>query len=49
MKTMLAHILLNYDVKFADGRRPDDMRIAMAKLPAKGGKVMFRKRRVDAA
>ena len=42
---MLAHILLNYDVKMADGGgRPDDMWFGRSALPNTKADMLFRKR-----
>ncbi|KAF5372604.1 hypothetical protein D9758_005229 [Tetrapyrgos nigripes] len=47
LKTMLAHCLLNYDFKFADGRTepPPPTWIAMSIIPDQQAEVMFRARR----
>ena len=45
LKAMLAHILLNYDVKMANGGgRPENMRIGQSSLPNTKAEVLFRKR-----
>ncbi|KAJ7499254.1 cytochrome P450 [Mycena latifolia] len=45
LKAMLAHLVLNYDVKFVDnGPRPQNQYMASACLPDSSAKVMFRKR-----
>ena len=42
---MLAHILLNYDVKMADGGgRPENVWIGLSSLPDTKAEVLFRKR-----
>lgn len=42
---MLAHILLNYDVKMADdGGRPANVWIGLSSLPNTEAEVLFRKR-----
>ncbi|KAI0638659.1 cytochrome P450 [Trametes polyzona] len=46
LKTMLAYLVLNYDVCFAEpGRRPPNFRFGAANLPAQNAEVLFRKRR----
>ncbi|KAH9939336.1 cytochrome P450 [Epithele typhae] len=46
IKTMMAYLVLHYDVKFADeGKRPDNIRFGHADLPSHSAKVLFRKRR----
>jgi len=45
LKAMLAHILLNYDVKMADGGgRPENVWIGVSSLPDTEAEVLFRKR-----
>jgi hypothetical protein len=47
LKTILGHILLNYDVQLeegAEGMRPKDMWLGSNCLPNSKAKVMFRKR-----
>ncbi|KZS89011.1 cytochrome P450 [Sistotremastrum niveocremeum HHB9708] len=44
MKTMLAYILLHYDVKLADGKLPDARYIGISTLPDPYAKVYFRRR-----
>ena len=45
LKAMLAHILLNYDVKMADGGgRPENVWIGVSSLPNTGAEMLFRKR-----
>uniref|UniRef100_A0A0W0EXE4 Cytochrome P450 n=1 Tax=Moniliophthora roreri TaxID=221103 RepID=A0A0W0EXE4_MONRR len=47
LKAMLAHVLINYDVKFKDGAGfPPSVCIAGTISPNRGAKVMFRKRAV---
>lgn len=47
LKAMLAHLVVNYDVKFVnDGPRPANQYMASACLPDSSAKVMFRKRQV---
>ena len=42
---MLAHILLNYDVKLANGGgRPANVRLGRATLPDPKAELLFRKR-----
>ncbi|KAI0371432.1 cytochrome P450 [Pilatotrama ljubarskyi] len=46
LKTMLAYLVLNYDVKFAEeGKRPANFRFGPADLPAHNAEVLFRKRK----
>ncbi|TFK79819.1 cytochrome P450 [Polyporus arcularius HHB13444] len=48
IKTMMAYLLLNYDMKFAEeGKRPANIRFGPANLPSTSAKVLFRKRRRD--
>ena len=43
---MMAHLVLNYDVKFAEeGKRPANIRFGPADLPSHSAQVLFRKRR----
>lgn len=45
LKLMLAHIVMNYDVKLEkEGERPKDMWFMDACLPNRNAEVMFRKR-----
>ncbi|KAI0684429.1 cytochrome P450 [Earliella scabrosa] len=45
LKTMMAFLVLNYDVRFAEeGKRPANIRFGPADLPSHNAKVMFRKR-----
>ena len=45
LKIMLAHIVLNYDMKMEnEGVRPPDVWLALSCIPNPRGKVMFRKR-----
>ncbi|KAJ7667675.1 cytochrome P450 [Mycena polygramma] len=45
LKAMLAHLVMNYDVKFVnDGPRPANQYLASACLPDSSAKIMFRKR-----
>ena len=47
LKTMMAHILMNYDVKLEqEGVRPPNMHLAHNRLPNRKAKVLFRKRAV---
>ncbi|EIW64803.1 cytochrome P450 [Trametes versicolor FP-101664 SS1] len=47
LKAMLAHIVLNYDVKLpGDGKRPENMYWGEGVLAAPAGEVLFRKRQV---
>ena len=49
IKTMMAYLLLNYDIKFAEeGRRPANIRFGPANLPSTSAKVLLRKRRLGA-
>ena len=46
LKTMLAHLVLHYDVRFAEeGKRPANVRFGPADLPSHTAKVLFRRRR----
>ncbi|KAJ3009335.1 hypothetical protein NUW54_g2814 [Trametes sanguinea] len=46
LKTMLAYLVLNYDVRFEEeGKRPANLRFGPADLPAPNATVLFRKRR----
>ena len=46
LKTMLAYILMNYDVKLAnDGGRPETLWLGRTALPNPTAEVLFRKRR----
>lgn len=48
LKTMMAFLVLNYDVRFAEeGKRPANIRFGPADLPSHNAKVMFRKRRQE--
>ncbi len=45
MKALLAYLIVNYDIKFADdGKRPSNLRVAFNVLPALDAQVMFRAR-----
>ena len=45
LKAMMAHIVMNYDVKFEDeGVRPPNMWFGINVVPDPTAKVMFRKR-----
>ncbi|KZT20329.1 cytochrome P450 [Neolentinus lepideus HHB14362 ss-1] len=44
LKTMMAHIVSSYDVKFADGMLPVNTYFATACVPDRKAKVLFRKR-----
>jgi cytochrome P450 len=44
LKTMLAHVLLNYDVKLADGKRPENIWYQAQSTPNPFANVLFRKR-----
>lgn len=45
LKCMLAHVLMNYDIKMAnDAGRPDNIRIGQEMLPDATAEVLFRKR-----
>ncbi|KAL0568280.1 hypothetical protein V5O48_013709 [Marasmius crinis-equi] len=48
LKALLAHIVLNYDVKFAsdNAKFPEPLCVATTFLPNNKGKVLFRKRRI---
>lgn len=46
IKAMLAHIVLNYDVKAeVEGVRPPNLGFGAQELPNRDAKVLFRKRR----
>ena len=46
LKTMMAHLVLHYDVKFAqEGQRPPNVRFGPADLPSHSAKVLFRRRK----
>ena len=50
LKTMMAYLVLNYDVKFAEeGKRPANIRFGPADLPSHSAQVLFRKRRPTVA
>jgi hypothetical protein len=45
LKTMLAHILINYDVKAeTEGVRPPDEWLGVSTFPNRQGKIFIRKR-----
>ncbi|KAH9929775.1 cytochrome P450 [Fomitopsis serialis] len=44
LKIMLANIVLKYDVKFQDGRRPENEWATMTNMPSQTAQVLFRKR-----
>jgi hypothetical protein len=45
LKAMLAHIVINYDVKSAtDGVRPPDNGFGIITMPNRNGKIWIRKR-----
>jgi hypothetical protein len=47
MKTMLAHLLLNYDVKTeVDGVRPENVHYDASQMPNPIAKVLFRQRQI---
>ena len=49
LKTILAHVVLNYDLKLGgDGSRPLEVYFSLSVLPALGGRVLFKKRREGA-
>ncbi|OBZ79757.1 Ent-kaurene oxidase [Grifola frondosa] len=46
LKAMIAYLVLNYDIKFAgDGKRPDNIFLGTAVVPARDAQVLFRRRR----
>ena len=50
LKSMLAHVILNYDVKLENGGpRPANMFIESSVVPDRNGRVMFRKRGANPA
>ncbi|EGO25818.1 hypothetical protein SERLADRAFT_369188 [Serpula lacrymans var. lacrymans S7.9] len=44
LKTMLAHVVVTYDVKFRDGQRPANVTFGPANSPDMKAKILFRKR-----
>ena len=45
IKSIFAHIIMNYDVRFEnDGPRPEDVWLGNAIIPDPTAKVLFRKR-----
>lgn len=45
LKSMLAHVLMNYDIKMPNGAgRPANIRIGQEMLPDVTAEVLFRKR-----
>ena len=44
LKSIIAFILMNYDMKIRDGKRPADLFVAETVIPDPNGQVMFRKR-----
>ena len=50
MKAVLAHIIVNFDVKLdGDGTRPPNVYFAMGVVPAPHGRVLFKKRKASGA
>lgn len=50
LKSMLAHVILNYDVRLENGGpRPANMFIESSVVPDRNGRVMFRRRKAAAA
>jgi len=50
LKSMLAHVVLNYDIKLENGGpRPVNMFIESSVVPDRNGRVMFRRRGATAA
>ena len=47
LKSILAFIILNYDVKLTDKGRPESIALQTALVPDPSGEVMFRKRQVS--
>ena len=48
LKIVLSHILLNYDIKMANGEtRPENVYKALGILPPKNGTILMRKRGVS--
>ncbi len=48
LKIMLAHVLLNYDIKMAnDAGRPTNIPIASEMMPDPSAEVLFRKRHME--
>jgi hypothetical protein len=44
MKMMLAYILLTYDVKTKDGKRPPDLKFQTLTAPSMVAEILFKKR-----
>lgn len=44
LKIMLANIVLRYDMRFQDGRRPENEWATMTSMPSQTAQVLFRKR-----
>ena len=44
LKLVLAHVVLQYDVKFENGGRPEDVIVGFNRLPNPHAKVLLRKR-----
>lgn len=49
IKMMLAHCLINFDMKLKGQERPKPMMVMMSKTPDPNGEVLFRRRTVDRA
>ena len=48
LKAILAHLILNYDVKLGgDGSRPPEVYFSLSVIPALGGRVLFKKRNLE--
>jgi hypothetical protein len=44
LKAMLAHILINYDIKAEKDSRPEEIALAEAVMPNPDGKIYIRRR-----
>ena len=45
LKVMLAHVVMNYDVKMADGKgRPGNWQFGIHRAPDTSAQILFRKR-----
>jgi len=47
IKLMLIFVLLRYDLKSTDGKRPKDWYLGLALNPALSAEILFRKREAD--
>ena len=47
LKAIMAHIVLNYDLKIGgDGKRPENLYLAANMIPDPKGEILFRKRKI---